>query len=117
MEKMDDKTFDLKVKYDKLFDKLFFSRDFRIKMTEKFSYCPRGITFDTCLNEKTGNIYFNACCKDYGYEYHSWDRVVGDYSVRCGVNDEMFNYMMEYLYDHLDKEMIDELNTYEGFIN
>ena len=86
-------------------------------MTEKIGYCPSGLTMDTRLNEKTSNIYFVACCKAYGYDFRSSDRVVGDYILSGSASDEMFNYMMEYLSNHLEPEMIEELNTYEGFIN
>lgn len=73
---MDKENFKLKCYYDPLFDDIFFSKDFINYVLENKGYCPKGLTFDTKFDED--GMYFNCCCKEYGYEY-SGERVVNDF--------------------------------------
>ena len=108
---------EIKDKYDTIFDNLCFSKEFKNAMLEKFGYCPGGLTADTRYNETTSNLYFVICCKEYGYEYRG-ERVTGDYVIKdYEVNDEMFQFVLQYIADNLDIEIVNELNRYEGFIN
>ena len=62
-------NFDLKVKFDTAFDKIFFSKEFRNAMVKKFGICPNGMTFDTRYDDDVSEIYFVLVSKSYGYEY------------------------------------------------
>lgn len=91
---------DLKIKYDKTFDNIFFSKEFKNFIVEKFGYCPNGLTFDTEI--KNDKPEFTCCCKKYGYDYPSTDRVIGDYQIdNPSPVDlekyiyEMFNYLKD----------------------
>lgn len=91
---------DLKIKYDKIFDDIFFSKEFKDFIVEKFDYCPNGLTFDTEVeNDKPE---FTCCCKKYGYEY-SGERVIGDYRIENPPSIELEKYayeMLKYLKDN-----------------
>ena len=105
-------NFDLKVKYDTFFDEIFFSKDFTNKMVENFKYCPNGLTFDTKINEDKDNIYFKVCAKEYGYEYPN-EHVIGDFTINSTnkVTEEMVDYMINYLFENGDKEVLKEIEN------
>lgn len=92
----------LKKKYDKIFDDIFFSKDFKNYMIGKIGYCPNGLTIDTeVIDDKPE---FTCMCKEYGYEY-SGDPVIGDFRKLNTPNniDILANLMMEYLHkNYLD---------------
>ena len=103
-------NWDLKVKYDTAFDKIFFSNDFKIAMLNKFGIAPTGMTFDTRYDDDVSEPYFALCCKLYGYEY-SGERVVGDYSLnKFELSKEMFDFAIDYLAMHARELWADIIN-------
>ena len=89
---------EIKFAYDEKFDRLFFSKDFKAKMVEKFHICPRGLTCDTRFDEE-GKMYFCFCCKDYGYDF-SGDYVLGDYTLR---KQEIKQEWVPFLFDYISE--------------
>ena len=90
-------NFDLKVKFDTIFDKIFFSNGFKNAMVKKFGICPNGMTFDTRYDDEESKIYFVLVSKNYGYEY-SGEKVIGDYTLnKFDFSKEMFGFAIDYL--------------------
>ena len=87
---------ELKSKYDKLFDDIFFDSKFTDFIVQECGYCPRGLTIDTEVNDNKPE--FTCRLKIYGYEYSN-ERVIGDYTIiKPTVELEKYAYkMMEYL--------------------
>ena len=83
----------LKVKYDKIFDDIFFSKEFKDFIIEKFGYCPNGLTLDTDV--ENGKPEFTCRCKKYGYDYPSADRVIGDYRIENPPSIDLEKYIYE----------------------
>lgn len=107
----------LKVKFDKLFDDVFFSKEFKNFILENTGYCPNGLTFDTNINDK-GVPEFMSLCKEYGYDC-SGERVIGDYTLgKTPTNmEQLTNLMLEYLKEN-KKDLYDEIINYSiYFIN
>lgn len=105
-------NFDLKIKFDKAFDKLFFSKNFRAEMTNKIGICPKGITFDTCYDNDDSEIYFKLVSKNYGYEY-SGEMVVGDYTLNKFVfTQEMADFAISYIRNNAP-DLFDEIKAFE----
>ena len=105
-------NWDLKVKFDTAFDKIFFSNDFKNAMLNKFGIAPAGMTFDTRYNDDVSEIYFVLVSKSYGYEY-SGERVVGDYSLnKFEFSREMFDFAIDYLSMNA-RELWAEIINYE----
>ena len=105
-------NFDLKVKFDTAFDKIFFSKEFINAMVKKFGICQKGMTFDTRYDDDVSEIYFILVSKSYGYEY-SGERVVGDYSLnKFEFTEEMFDFAINYLSMN-DRETWTEIINYE----
>lgn len=105
-------NFDLKIKFDKAFDKLFFSKNFRAEMTKKFGMCPTGMTIDTCYNNDDSEIYFKLVSKNYGYEY-SGEMVVGDYTLNKFIfTQEMADFAISYIRNNAP-DLFDEIKTFE----
>ncbi len=111
-----DKIFALKVKYDTAFDNLFFSTDFKQKMTAKFGVCPQGTTFDTSYDDDNSPVYFKIVSKSYGYEYSSFDRVVGDFMLnKYDYTQEMGAFLLEYIAEK-DPELAREIYGYDFYL-
>ena len=105
-------NWDLKVKFDTAFDKIFFSNDFKNAMLNKFGIAPAGMTLDTRYDDDVSEIYFVLVCKSYGYEY-SGERVVGDYSLnKFEFSREMFDFAIDYLSMNA-RELWAEIINYE----
>lgn len=105
-------NFDLKVKYDTTFDKIFFSNEFKNAMVKKFGICPNGTTFDTRYDDEESKIYFVLVSKNYGYEY-SGERVIGDYTLnKFEFSKEMFDFVIDYFATN-DHETWTEIFNYE----
>lgn len=106
----------LKVKYDKIFDDIFFSKEFKDFIIEKFGYCPNGLTFDTYASGDKP-LEFICRCKKYGYDYSSSDRVIGDYRIENppSIDFEKYAYeMLKYLKDNYPA-IYDEISEYEFY--
>ena len=101
----------LKAKYDKIFDDIFFSKEFKDSVVEKFGYCPNGLTFDTIVEDD--NPEFICRCKQYGYDY-SGERVIGDYKItKPTVDLEKYGeYMGDYIIDNYP-ELYEEISKYD----
>jgi len=96
--KVSDPRFDVKERYDTAFDKLFFTSDFKFSWVHEFKFCPEGTTFDTCFEEDSDVPYFVLVSKRYGYDFSSFDRVVGDYELRnYDFTEEMIDFALNYL--------------------
>ena len=105
-------NWDLKVKFDTAFDKIFFSNDFKNAMLNKFGIAPAGMTLDTRYDDDVSEIYFVLVSKSYGYEY-SGERVVGDYSLnKFEFSREMFDFAIDYLSMNA-RELWAEIINYE----
>ena len=105
-------NFDLKVKFDTAFDKIFFSKEFKNAMLKKFGICPNGMTFDTRYDDDVSEIYFILVSKSYGYEY-SGERVVGDYTLnKFEFSKDMFDFAIDYFAMN-DRETWAEIVNYE----
>lgn len=100
---MSNKEFEIKKKFDTVFDELFFSKEFKNAVTSKFGICPNGLTFDTNYDEDSTDtkIYLYICCKKYGYDYSEKDHVIGDYylldnkNIPDGIADFMVNWVKQ----------------------
>lgn len=105
-------NFDLKVKFDTAFDKIFFSNGFKNAMVKKFGICPNGMTFDTKYDDDNSKIYFVLVSKSYGYEY-SGERVIGDYTLnKFEFSKEMFDFAIDYFIMN-DYETWAKIDNYE----
>lgn len=105
-------NWDLKVKFDTVFDKIFFSNDFKNAMLNKFGIAPVGMTFDTRYDDDVSEIYFVLVSKSYGYEY-SGEMVIGDYSLnKFEFRREMFDFAIDYLSMNA-RELWAEIINYE----
>lgn len=105
-------NWDLKVKFDTAFDKIFFSKEFKNAMLKKFGIAPRGMTFDTRYDDDVSEIYFVLVSKRYGYEY-SGEIIIGDYSLnKYDFSREMFDFAIDYLAMN-DRELWAEITNYE----
>ena len=105
-------NWDLKVKFDTAFDKLFFSSKFKNSMIKKFGYCPNGMTLDTRYDDDASEIYFVLVSKKYGYEY-SGDIVIGDFTLnKFEFSREMFDFAIDYLAMN-DRDTWSEIVNYE----
>ena len=104
----------LKIKYDKIFDDIFFSKEFIDFIVSKFGYCPNGLTFDTYASPDKP-IEFICRCKQYGYDY-SGERVIGDYQIiKTKINLEEYAYeMLKYLRDNY-QSIYDEISEYDVY--
>ena len=102
---------ELKTKYDKIFDDIFFSKEFKDSVVEKFGYCPNGLTFDTVIYDDEPE--FICRCKQYGCEY-SGERVIGDYQyIKPTVDLEKYGvYMAEYIISNYP-ELYKEISKYD----
>jgi hypothetical protein len=96
---MTNEQLDIKFDYERRFNKLFFSKDFKQKMIEKHHYCPQGLTFDVDFNDNN-EIEFYACCKKYNYDFS--DSIVdGDYMLlKTPIKDEWVTFMNHYIHDN-----------------
>ena len=105
---MDKDKLTIKFDYERRFNKLFFSKDFKQKMVETCHYCPQGLTIDVDFDEK-GEIEFYACCKKYNYDF-SDDIVDGDCILhKTPIKEEWVDLMMEYLKN--DEWLYQRVNT------
>ena len=81
--------------YDKIFDDLFFSDEFKDFCVKKLKHYPVGLTIDTI--DKGKEKFFVVCCKEYGYDF-SGQRVIGDYVVtNQNVEDKYIAACCEYV--------------------
>ena len=104
---MTDKQADIKFDYEKRFNKLFFSNDFKQKMVEKCRYCPQGLTIDVDFDDNN-EIEFCIYCKKYNYDFS--DSIVdGDYVLlKTPIKDEWVDVMKQYIKDN-DKWLTENL--------
>lgn len=104
---MTDKQADIKFDYEKRFNKLFFSNDFKQKMIEKCHYCPQGLTIDVDFDDNN-EIEFCIYCKKYNYDFS--DSIVdGDYVLlKTPIKDEWVDVMKQYIKDN-DKWLTENL--------
>lgn len=109
---MTDNQLKLKIKFDTVFDNLFYSKEFKDAMIKKFGIVPAGLTFDTRFDDDVSEPFFCLCCKKYGYEF-SGERVVGDYAInKYKFTREMFEFCMDYT-DNVSKEIYNEMINYD----
>ncbi len=87
----------LKQKFDKAFDDLFLKQDFAFHVCSILHRCPNGLDMDTLMEEDSKKIYFQCCCKKYGYDFSSSDRVIGDYYYGDDVTEEMLDICLDYM--------------------
>lgn len=108
------KVTDFKRKYDKIFDDLFFTNEFRDYCVKEMKRCPAGLTINTIDDEQEGK-YFKTCCKKYGYDF-SGDRIIGDYTFGEKLDDIRYTETcLNYLYDK-NREVFDYImNNYEVY--
>jgi len=102
----------LKQKFDKAFDKLFLKQDFTFHVCSKLHYCPSGLDMDTLMHEDSKEIYFQCCCKEYGYDYSSFNRVIGDYRYGDDVTEEMLEICLNYMKEK-DPALYEEVMKYD----
>jgi len=101
----------LKLKFDKILDDIFFSNDFKYYILEKTGYCPTGLTIDTYVeNDKPE---FICRCKEYGFDF-SGERIIGDYNIiKPNVDLEKYGeYMIEYLHTN-HPSVYNEITKYD----
>lgn len=103
---------EFKEKWDPVFDKMFFSDDFKSKMIEKFKFSPAGLTIDS-REKNNGVFYFSLCCKRYGYDFNEADHVIGDYMILHNkfLEDnfiEIRTFVIDYVYYNY-RDIYDEL--------
>ena len=102
---------ELKIKFDKLFDDVFFSKNFKEFIVSKTGYCPNGLTIDTDVNDDVPE--FTCLCKEYGYDYAN-DRIIGDYRIlKTPTNMEtLSDLMLEYLKEN-NNDLFNEVLKYD----
>lgn len=107
-----DPQWELKRKFDTAFDKLFLRQDFKFYATSILHRCPNGLDLDTQMYEDTGKIYFQCCCKQYGYDFSSTDRVIGDYYFGEDATEEMLQVCLDYMKEK-NPQLYEEIQGYD----
>ena len=98
-----------KFKYDKMFDDVFFTSEFRQYIVEKLHHCPNGLTIDTDVDGEEPE--FHVCTKKYGYEYMN-ERVPGDfYDIQYGLGRELAEATLDYLSEN-NSELYEEMFSF-----
>lgn len=107
---MDEKEIlDIKFNYEKRFNELFFSKDFKEKMVKEFSYCPQGLTFEPRFDKESEEWSFCACCKEYNYDFYSYE--VGDYTIlKKEIKEEWAKFMIKYVREN-DEKLANEIKN------
>ena len=111
-----DEQWNLKRKYDKAFDKIFLKEDFRVYATSILKRCPKGLDLDTCFDSDTEDMVVVCCCKIYGYDFSSTDRVCGDYYCEEDSSEQMLDVCLAYLQEKAPTlyDEIKDLDMYYG---
>ncbi len=57
-------------------------------------------------------IYFRCCCKQYGYDFSSTDRVIGDYYFGEDSTEEMLQVCLDYMKEK-NPQIYEEIQDYD----
>ena len=104
----------LKEKYDTAFDKLFLKQDFRFYATSILKRCPNGLDLDTQMYQEDHKIYFRCVCKQYGYDFSSTDRVIGDYYFGDDTTEGMLQVCLDYMKEK-NPALYEEIQQFDIF--
>ena len=78
-------------------------------MVKGFGQCPQGLTFESYFDDESKEWSFCACCKEYGYDFHSYE--IGDYTIsKRKVQEEWAKFMIKYVKEN-DENLYNEIKN------